>query len=293
MELVIITVLFGLASMIGAYGIHRIFSRLPMDDRRYRDHPPLLFRFLWPLIRLSTHSCAGLLRLIGTKNVVRNLRRSGLDYALNPQQFLAAKFILALITAMAACLLMQTVFDHISVFLLLSAVALGFHYPDYWLKKTGEHRNRVIIKNLPFFLDALTLSVEAGLSFAAALAQSVEKGPEGPLKQEFKRVLRDIRAGKQRGEAMRDFADRVDLVSITGFVGAVIQAETLGVSLGPTLRMQAEQRRNERFLRAEKLAMEAPVKMLGPLILFIFPCTFIVLLFPIAMKFMQSGIGGG
>lgn len=293
MELILIAALIGLASAIGIYGIHRAFLQIPFDDRRYRDRPPLLFHVLWPLIRLCTHYGSGLLRLFGTKRIIRMMRKSGVDYAIDPYEFVAAKVVMALIVTMGTLLLIQGALAHHSLLFLSIALMGGFLYPEYWLKKAGDRRSRAIAKSLPFFLDVLTLSVEAGLSFGAALAQAVEKAPDGPLKQEFKRILRDVRAGKPRSEAMRDFADRVDLISVNGFVSAVIQAETLGVSLGQTLRMQAEQRRNERFLRAEKLAMEAPVKMLGPLILFIFPCTFIVLLFPIAMKFMQSGIVGG
>ena len=103
-------------------------------------------------------------------------------------------------------------------------------------------------------------------------------------------MLRDIRAGKARADSLRSMAERLAEPNITSFITAVIQAEKMGMNLGPVLRVQADQRRSERFLRAEKLAMEAPVKMLFPLIAFIFPCTFIVLFFPIAMKFMNSGL---
>jgi tight adherence protein C len=120
--------------------------------------------------------------------------------------------------------------------------------------------------------------------------QAVAKGPKGALRDEFMRVLRDIRAGKPRAEALRAKATRLNEPSINSFVTAVVQAESLGMSLGPVLRAQADQRRTERFLRAEKLAMEAPVKMLFPLIAFIFPCTFIVIGFPIVMKFLSLGL---
>ena len=116
------------------------------------------------------------------------------------------------------------------------------------------------------------------------------KSSGGPLGIEINRVLREVRAGKARIDALRDFSTRLDFTPITSFVSALIQGEKTGSSLGPILRAQSDQRRSERFLRAEKLAMEAPVKMLGPLIFFIFPCTFIVIGFPIAMKFLASGL---
>ena len=113
--------------------------------------------------------------------------------------------------------------------------------------------------------------------------------PPGALKDEFARLLRDVRTGKPRAEALRELAQRMNLPAVSNFVATLIQAEATGMSLGPILRAQAEQRRVERFARAEKLAMEAPVKLLFPLIAFIFPCVFAILMFPIVMKFMAAG----
>jgi tight adherence protein C len=172
----------------------------------------------------------------------------------------------------------------------LLGFVLGFFYPVIWLKDRLAMRRSELMKTLPFFLDIITLCVEAGLNLQGAVHQAVSKGPKGVLRDEFQRVIRDIRAGKSRAESLRAMSERLNEGSITNFVGAVIQAESMGMNLGPVLRAQADQRRSERFLRAEKLAMEAPVKMLFPLIAFIFPCTFIVLFFPIVMKFMNSGL---
>jgi len=275
MQIIFISCLLGLALLIGCHGVYRLFAGVPLEDRTYRDKPPRVLGFLWPLIQLVAHYFGGVLYAAAETKFAFKLRRAGLDHALNARQFFALK-ILAVLLIGGGCFLLRTaLFEHLPMVLILSVTTLGFFYPDLWLKEAIERRNRAIVKALPFFLDVLTLSVEAGLSFAAALAQSVEKGPDGPLKLELKRVQRDVRAGKPRVEAMREFAARIDIGSISSFVSAIVQAETLGVSLGPTLRAQADQRRNERFLRAEKLAMEAPVKMLGPLVLFIFPCTFI------------------
>jgi tight adherence protein C len=167
---------------------------------------------------------------------------------------------------------------------------LGFVYPGIWLSDRLSLRRRDLLKSLPFFLDIITLCVEAGLNLSGALNQAVQRGPKGVLRDELQKVLRDVRAGKQRAEAMRAMAERLGESVIANLVTSLIQAENLGMNLGPVLRAQAEQRRSERFLRAEKLAMEAPVKMLLPLIAFIFPCTFIVLGFPIVMKLMTSGL---
>jgi tight adherence protein C len=167
---------------------------------------------------------------------------------------------------------------------------LGWMYPAIWLRDRITVRRRELLRMMPFFLDIITLCVEAGLNMQGAMTQAVAKGPQGLVRDEFQRVLRDIRAGKARAEALRGMAERLNEPGIAHFTSAVIQAESMGMNLGPVLRAQAEQRRSERFLRAEKLAMEAPVKMLFPLIAFIFPCTFIVLLFPIAMKLLNAGL---
>ena len=148
-------------------------------------------------------------------------------------------------------------------------------------------RRKDLLKTLPFYLDMITLCVEAGLNLSGALRQATLKGPPGVLRDEFQRILRDVRAGRSRTDALRQFARRMGEPSVTAVVSSIVQAENTGMNLGPILRAQADQRRTERFLRAEKLAMEAPVKMLLPLIAFIFPCTFIVLGFPIAMMFMD------
>jgi len=132
--------------------------------------------------------------------------------------------------------------------------------------------------------------VESGLNLQGALGQAMEKAPPGPLRNEFAIVLRDLRSGLSRAEALRRMADRLDISEITSFVSSIVQAEKMGASLATVLRLQSEQRRSERFLRAEKMAMEAPVKLVGPLIIFIFPVTFIVLGFPIVMKFMAEGL---
>jgi tight adherence protein C len=146
------------------------------------------------------------------------------------------------------------------------------------------------LKALPLYLDIVTLCVEAGLNLTSALTQAVQKGPSNPLKHELERVLRDVRTGRPRADAFRGLAERLQMPAVSSVVSALITAERQGSALGPILRAQSEQRRNERFQRAEKLAMEAPVKMLFPLIAFIFPCTFAVIGFPIAVKFMQEGI---
>src|SRR5699024_11189065 len=114
-------------------------------------------------------------------------------------------------------------------------------------------------------------AVESGLNLTGAIEQATQKGPSGPMSQEFSRLLRDVRSGLPREEAFERMAARMDMSQISSLTGTLIQADRVGASLGATLRAQAEQRREERFLQAEKLALEAPVKMMLPLIMFFFP----------------------
>ncbi len=155
-----------------------------------------------------------------------------------------------------------------------------------------KKRHLLISRALPYNLDLLTLSVEAGLDFTAALAKVVEKGKHGPLREEMQIVLKQLKMGKTREEALKAMIARVDLPSLSTFVTALIQADKMGTSLGKVLRIQSTQLRIDRTQRAEKLAGEAPVKMLFPLIACIFPTVFMVLFGPIVFQFMFGDVGG-
>ncbi len=169
---------------------------------------------------------------------------------------------------------------------------IGFFYPLIWVNDQVNKRHLAISRALPFNLDLLTLSVEAGLDFTAALAKVVEKGKPGPLREELALVLKQLKMGKTREEALKSMIARVDLPALSQFVTALIQADKMGTSLGKVLRIQSTQLRIERTQRAEKLANEAPVKMLFPLIACIFPTVFMVLFGPIVFAFMYGNVGG-
>ena len=166
----------------------------------------------------------------------------------------------------------------------------GFFYPDIWLRDVAQRRSREIFRTLPFYLDIITLSIEAGSNLTGGLTHAVQKSGDGVLRSEWNRVLRDVRAGKTRAEALRTMAENSGSTAVNSVVTSMIQAEKTGSSLGPILRSQSDQLRKTRFLKAEKLAMEAPVKLLGPLVMFIFPTTFFVIGFVILSKAMQSGL---
>lgn len=280
---------FGLSAAIVAWWFVNVVDSVPPEDRAYRDRPPRAFRVAWWPIRWISHYLGPALPVSTRDRVLGRLRLAGLDYALAPEQFIAGRLLTAVGCALAVDLVM-TCFGRPSGLYPWLGAALGWLLPAIWLRDQIQMRRRQTLKTLPFLLDIITLCVEAGLTLTGAITQAVSKGPGGALRDELGRVLRDVRAGRTRIDALRAFADRLDEPSITNLVSALIQAENMGMNLGPILRAQSEQRRSERFARAEKLAMEAPVKLLFPLIAFIFPCTFVVLGFPIVMKFIHSGI---
>ncbi len=166
-------------------------------------------------------------------------------------------------------------------------LGLGLLIPDFWLKQRIQVRQTAMRKALPSFLDLLTVSVEAGLGFDAGLTK-VTAREAGPLAEEFQRVLQEIRMGKPRRDALKDLGGRTEVKELSSFVSALVQADQLGVSIGNVLRVQAQQMRRSRRQRAEEAAMKAPIKMLFPLVFFIFPSLFIVLLGPAVIQMVET-----
>ncbi|HEY6569877.1 MAG TPA: type II secretion system F family protein, partial [Candidatus Limnocylindrales bacterium] len=161
----------------------------------------------------------------------------------------------------------------------------GYTLPEFWLGGRVRKRQKAILLQIPDALDLLTISVRAGLGFDGALGKVVEK-LKGPLTEEFRRALAEIRVGKARRDALRDIVPRTEVPALTNFIGAIIQAEQLGVSISKVLQVQSEQLRIERRQRAEEMAAKAPIKMLFPLVGCIFPSLFIVILGPAIILIM-------
>jgi len=164
---------------------------------------------------------------------------------------------------------------------------LGFFFPQLWLQSKIDRRQKEIRKALPDALDLLTICVEAGLGFDAAMSKVGDKW-ENELSLSFARVIREIQLGKLRREALRVMADRIGLPEMTSFVAAIIQSESLGVSMARVLRIQADQMRLKRRQRAEEEAQKAPIKMLLPMGIFIFPSILIVLLTPALIRITSA-----
>ncbi len=184
-------------------------------------------------------------------------------------------------------LFLQLRMDIKNIILFVIATAMiGFLFPNMLLNSKIRKRQTEVSKSLPDIMDILTVSVEAGLTFDSALLKVVEKMP-GALAHEFDIVLQEMKVGKTKKDALYQMADRIGVQDLRSFVGSVVQADQLGVSLGRVLRIQSEQIRQNRKQRISEKAMKAPIKMLIPMVVFIFPTIFIVLLGPVVINLID------
>ncbi|WP_157375639.1 type II secretion system F family protein [Alcanivorax hongdengensis] len=278
--------LLPVAFLLCFLAIRRAHSEVERDGREFMDPLPLSLRLVWPLVEFFAHYLGSLMRVEQIARCNRLLAQSGQGFMLNAQQFLGVQIVASLVFMFDTwlCLLMLDISDPLWVCL---AGLLGFALPYLNVRERRKKRRVEILRQLPVFLDYLAMSIQAGANFTGAIRHSVEKGPTGPMKAELNKVMRDIRAGMGRFDALRLMAERVEVDAVQTFVNAVVQAERTGASVGDVLKGQADQRRTERFQLAEKLAMQAPVKLILPLVAFIFPTTFLMIGFPIAMKLWE------
>ena len=277
-----------------ASGVARQITYVTLPDgRRQERRLPLVFRLLLPLAPNLRRGFDGPAAARLRARADAMLVSGGFEGLLSGWEFLSLKLLLPL------CLgpfwlgivhaLAQSSEDlaPLEFPLALLGPVMLYTWPMAWLRRSVRRRQTAILRALPFVLDLLTLSVEAGLDFMAALRRCTERRTVDPLTEELLRVVRETQVGTSRREALRAMARRIDLPDVRAVVNSLVQADELGVSLGAILRIQADQVRNRRFERAEKLANEAPVKLLGPLMLFIFPSVFLILLGPVVLQMMH------
>lgn len=308
MEL-IITLLSGAASTLLAYALLcRVFrQRITVQARlqqvgsllswrkKYLDEKlsqPFFERVIRPLLNVVAEKLPKRTPGSGQKqklDLQKKLLMAGNPWDLTPGEFQALQYTLMVGLALICLFLALPTGADLTVLLLalLLGAILGDLVPNYYLGVRAARRQEEIQDTLPDILDLLTVSVEAGLGFDAALVKVVEKS-KGVLADEFSRLLQEIKMGKPRREALRDLGQRSGNEDLQTLVGAIIQADQLGVSIGNVLRLQSAEMRNKRKQRAEEKAMKAPVKMLIPMVLFIFPTLFVVLLGPAVMQMMKT-----
>ena len=249
---------------------------------------PIAERTLKPIVQ----GLAAIISRFYPANTARSLqirlKRAGMETT-SVEFFLGVKAFVAIVAAIAASSLLNLLTSDpvYTVGGLFGGLILGFLAPDLYLNSRAGGRAGAILNQLPDALDLLTISVEAGLGFDAAIIKVTEK-MKGPLSDEFKRAAGEQRIGKSRQEALRGISERVEVKELQNFISAIIQADQLGVSMSKVLRIQSEQLRMERRQRAEEKAARAPILIMLPTVGCIFPSLFIVILAPAALSAMSS-----
>jgi tight adherence protein C len=291
----VLLITFGVAARPSEDAVQARLSQLVVQPKTMEEmelQRPFYERVMRPMIqrlsRVGRRQEGGVITRTDAK-----LEKAGYPGGLRGADWVGVKFLsligFAILAFLIGLLLTRGTFIAALLFA-LGGAALGYLAPEFWLGRKIRQRSMAMTLQLPDALDLLTISVEAGLGFDAALAKVVEK-MEGPLVDEFRQALAEVRMGRSRRDALRDVASRADAQPVSNFIGAIVQAEQLGVPIAKVLQIQSNQLRIERRQRAEEAAAKAPVKMLFPMVGCIFPTIFIVILGPAIVTVMGGGVG--
>lgn len=254
---------------------------------------PFSQRVLVPIVRGLTNLAQRFTPQRSLEEVQHKIDLAGMSHKLKPAQFFGYRIGAAILLGLLLILVSRmTTFPLLQrLALIFGGFGLGFYLPTAWLGSKIKQRQNEVIKALPDALDLLTICVEAGLGFDAAMSKVAEKW-NNELSRAFTKTVQEMQLGKLRREALRDMANSLDVADVTSFAAAIIQADQLGVSMAKVMRIQSEQMRMKRRQRAEEKARQAPVKMMFPLVFFIFPTILIVLLGPAIIKIKGLSIFG-
>ena len=279
--------LFACSAVLIVSFVAEVIRQLPTDSTARRERLPLAWRAAWPLLLAIGLVIRPMMSVRLFRSFQQRLARAGLDQVIAPQHMIAAQCLAA---GLAGSVSLSVGGLGISIpgWTLLVVLALAIVWPLIWLRESVVRRGESLLRQLPFLIDLLAMSVESGLPLAAALPQAVERLPAGALRDECRRLMRDVKAGMPRDEALRTLAARLELAAVTQFTIAVSAAQRDGGTIIQTLRAQAEQQRNDRFTRAEHRAAQAPVRVLFPLVVFIFPGTLAVVLYPVISRMFSE-----
>ncbi|MDQ2933969.1 MAG: type II secretion system F family protein [Chloroflexota bacterium] len=291
----VLLVTFGLAVRPPQDAVQQRLSQLviaPQTLEQMELQQPLFERTVRPMVkRLATlgRRSGGDQGGVIARTEAR-LERAGYPGGLRGADWVGVKLLVAIVLGIVLLIVGLPLVGPALGFLFgVVGLVFGYVIPEYWLGKRISKRSFDMVLQLPDALDLLIISVEAGLGFDAALAKVVEK-MSGPLVDEFRQALAEVRMGRTRRDALRDVAKRADARPLSNFIGAIVQAEQLGVPIARVLQVQSQQLRIERRQRAEEAAAKAPIKMLFPMVGCIFPTIFIVILGP-AVITVVKGIG--
>jgi tight adherence protein C len=270
------------AKRYGTRNQREIETRASVNDRIFG---PMAGKIAGVTLRLTPKT--------NPEQIRTRLLAAGLSRSVTPQAYLALKGTLIAVTTSFGLLLGVTGLIPFAFGFLIALMAAAFAFigPDFVINSKIRARRDIMRADLPNVLDLLCVSVEAGLGFDQALVKLSER-MEGPLVDEFSLVLHEMRIGQSRSAALKNLSQRVEAPEVAQFARAIVQADQLGISLSRILRVQSQDMRLRRQLAAEEKAMKAPVKMLFPTVVFIFPSMFVVALGPAALNMMKTFSGG-
>jgi tight adherence protein C len=218
----------------------------------------------------------------------RKLITGGLREELTPDEFIAFKLFLILFFPIVGAFLRAGDFLFLEWYYIVGSGIIGWFYPNFWVNGRIAARQKLILRAMPFIVDLLALSTEAGLDFVGAIGKVVEKAKPSPLVDEFSQLLKEIKVGASRGEALREMGARVGMQEINSFVAILISADQMGASIGKILRQQSEQIRVTRMLAAEKAGAAAAQKVILPVVLFILPAVMLMIFGPFGLEMVYG-----
>jgi tight adherence protein C len=223
------------------------------------------------------------------KSVTRKIQTAGLERVLNVDEFIGIQCLWGVMFPAFLMLLNLSLELGYPVMFVLLVGAVGSYFPHLHVNSEKKRRYISVIVDLPYFIDILALSTEAGLDFVGAIQRVVDKAENSVLANELGQVLQDIKLGQSRAESLKGLAHRLDMPEITSFIAVLVDADATGASIGQVLKQQSVQMRVERFTRAEKAGARASQAILIPLMLFILPAVFIMVFGPVVLQFMGQG----
>jgi tight adherence protein C len=243
---------------------------------------PFYKRYFLPIVQSSKHKQ-------GIKAKYRQkIANAGLTKDMTPEEFVALKFFMIIGGPFAFLLVRWLMSATWPVSLTPLMGVVGYFYPDVWVSGMIKRRNDEVLRAMPFIVDMLALSVEAGLDFMAAIQRVIEKAPRSPLVDEFETLIRETKIGSSRAEGLRQLGWRVNLIEINSFCATLIAADSVGASIGPLLKQLSNDLRVKRSSRAEQLGATAATKILIPMIFFILPAVLVAIFAPMVLKMMSG-----
>ena len=277
----------GISACLFLFIALKMFQQLTIEksmSTEVRKSMPVIFKLALPFIPnvrfIARNSSFKSVR----EQTEKQLLMAGYADTINAVDFISMRIILAIFGAIILVICIPQQQPLIGMIMLVVMVI----YPPVWLRKVIQSRHAEILSALPNVLDLLTLSVQAGKDFLASLRDIIHRRKMDALNEELSRTFQEIKLGKKRSQALRDLSSRVGQPDLSTVLNSIIQAEELGVSIGELLTIQGDMLRDKRFARAEKRAGEAPVKIVLPLALFIFPAVVIILVVPIILQAFKT-----